>query len=279
MKRLLKLLTDPNDFWVCPLGQQVEALPQDNVSVFADLIPQTIPTLDQMDVRSGHFAPTQQIGYKVDLKEGGYCHPVRPVRYDYGAVRLFLWHCQSFSSPPISSRREKGKKAFLTSPIQAEQSGELIIQKRPALSSGIRLGFDAKQSVKRNSFEDAAKGQASAEDTFNAGNLDVFRHDAFGAEDFAVESAPEATLVGGIVVASLDRWRGATSQHMQRLFVTLLPETPEGVQTYCPTKRQEDDEWNRIIKQEKRRDEATRVRREPLLYSEIRRGNENSLWD
>jgi len=55
--------------------------------------------------------------------------------------------------------------------------------------------------------------------------------------------------VGGIVVASLDRWRGATSEHKQRLFVTLLPETPEGVQTYCPAKRQEDHEWNRVIPQ------------------------------
>lgn len=93
------------------------------------------------------------------LKESLFFYCQQPVRYDYGAVRLFLWHCQTLSSPPISSRREKEKKAFLTSPIQAEQSGEPIIQKRPALSSGIRLGFDAKQSAKRNSFEDAAKGQ------------------------------------------------------------------------------------------------------------------------
>ncbi len=50
------------------------------------------------------------------------------VIYSCGIVSVFPLH------------RSPAEKAFLTSPIQAEQSGALIIQKRLALSSGIRQG-------------------------------------------------------------------------------------------------------------------------------------------
>ena len=66
------------------------------------------------------------------------------VIYSCGIVSVFPLH------------RSPAEKAFLTSPIQAEQSGALIIQRRLALSSGIRRGLNAK-SVKRNSFGDSAE--------------------------------------------------------------------------------------------------------------------------